>query len=779
MDYRNELLSIITNSGELSPLITGEVTLPGNQELTAAWPSWVNPLLLTKLQSEVAPLPWLHQVTAAEAIWAEKPTIISTGTGSGKSLAVWLAILSKLADVESTKNSGQKRYISRLQGGTTALYLAPTKALARDQLSKLLHLTSGVIPWNRVSAVDGDSASEIRFAAQRQAQIVLSNPDFLHYSMLARHQHWRRFLKDLKYLVVDEIHYYRGTAGGHLALVIARLRRLVRHYGGGDLTVVFASATVAEPAQLAATYLGKAASEVVSVSVNHAPEVERSVMLCRPELSETVQAAQIMARLITAGKKTLAFVRSRQAAESLSLITKELLGDDSKMAGYRGGYLAEERRELEAAIQSGEVLGLATTNALELGVDISGLDAVLIVGWPGTKSSFWQQVGRVGRAGRFGAAVFIARPDPLDSYFVHNPDVAFSRNLETQIVDPSNSVVLAGQLSAAASEYPISAEDFQLFEEVAGEEFWHVLEALTGQGTLQRRGDYWLWPHETPATNFVSLRGGDAVEISIVEDSSGRLIGTASVSNADSQLHSGAIYLHQGESYLVEDYQVEQATARVSKFQASYSTWATSSSAIEILDELEVAKGFSGATAHYGSVRVANQVTGFMQRSKKDQKVVGIHDLELPVRNLESKAFWLTIPRDVLLDAGISSGDLAGALHAAEHCAIGVLPVFANCDRWDLGGVSTAFQKQTGEATIFVYDAAPGGSGLSFQGFKQLEEWFKTVLNTISNCSCPSGCPACIQSPKCGNGNEPLAKTAAVALLTRLVSAGEGKTSLD
>jgi DEAD/DEAH box helicase domain-containing protein len=512
-----------------------------------------------------------------------------------------------------------------------------------------------------------------------------------------------------------------------------------------------------------------------------------------PRRSATAEVADLLADLSAAGARTLAFTRSRRGAESVAQQARDHLRHAApdaarRIAAYRGGYLPEERRELEQALRSGDLLGLATTNALELGVDISGLDAVLIAGWPGTRMSLWQQAGRAGRAGADGLVAFVAREDPLDTYLVTHPEAVFDAPLEATVFDPANPHVLAPHLCAAAQEAPLRTEDLAAFgdpDHVRG-----ILKVLVDRGALRRRTSGWYWTHAQGAAGLTDLRGAGGTPVRVVEQGTGRMLGTVDAASADGQVHDGAVYVHQGTTYVVAHFDLTDHTAVVQRRRLDYGTWSRSvmSVAIEGWGEDAEASGDAaeqseGGTGHelvtrewgpitwgLGPVEVTSQVVSFQRRRIPDMQVLGTEQLELPEHTLGTVAVWWSVPEFVLRAADITPEQTPGALHAAEHASIGLLPLLATCDRWDLGGVSTELHPDTGEATVFVYDAYPGGAGFAERAYDLGATWLRATRDAIAACPCADGCPACVQSPKCGSYNAPLDKAAAVRLLDAVLS---------
>ena len=750
--------------------------VPARVERTAAWPDWADPELAAGWRKLGVNRPWTHQVAAADFAFAGKTTLLATATGSGKSLSYWLPALTAAR-------------LPRGQGFGKTLYLAPTKALAGDQLQSAREvLKAANITDLGITTVDGDTGFDERRWAQAHAKVVLTNPDMLHHSLLPGHQRWRRLFKDLRFIIVDEAHAYRGIFGAHVAAVLRRLLRLAAHYGAHP-SVILASATTAEPELSAARLLGGSPQEIQIIADDASPRGEQTLVLWEPAplpgedphqpwvpRTATNEAAHLLADLVARGVRTLVFARSRSGAENIAEIARSLVIDRTgsqdlaqRIATYRGGYLPEERRQLEDDLRAGVILGMASTNALELGVDISGLDAVLIAGWPGTRVSVRQQSGRAGRAGAPGVAVFISRDDPLDSYLVHHPEALVDAPLEATTFDPTNPYVLAPHLCAAAAELPLTPADLPTFTtpdgSVAAVE--QVLDLLTQQGALRRRETGWYWTRRERASDLTSLRGTMGT-VTIVAADSGEVIGTIDGGAADTQVHTGAIYVHQGESYLVDDYRPADAVALVRAVNLPYWTLSLSETDIHVLGEHQK-QAWGPIDWHLGLVEVTSQVTRFQQRRRQDGSLLDTKPLELPQRTLTTAACWWTVPQQVLDAAGIAPDEVPGALHAAEHASIGMLPLLATCDRWDIGGVASAQHRDTQAATVFVHDGLPGGSGFAERGFELARTWTRATHDAIASCPCRAGCPSCIQSPKCGSNNSPLNKAAAIRLLTELL----------
>jgi DEAD/DEAH box helicase domain-containing protein len=704
--------------------------------------------------------PWSHQAQAAELAHAGRDVVVATGTASGKSLAYQLPALSALiADPRAC-----------------VLYLAPTKALGADQLESLESLK---LPGLRAAAYDGDTPMDERDWARSHANWVLTNPDMLHRGMLPGHARWARVLRRLAFVVVDECHAYRGVFGSHVALVLRRLIRLARLYGS-EPVFVFASATSADPAAAAGRLIGR---PVLAVTEDGAPRPGADFVLWEPEVlpgtegqdgapvrrSAPAEAARMMADLVAAGARTLTFVRSRHGAEQTALSAQRRLDEVApeladKVAAYRGGYLPEERRELERALGSGELMGVASTNALELGVDIAGLDAAVLAGYPGTLASVWQQAGRAGRratSGRRALVVFVARDDPLDTYLVHHPETVFGRPMEAAVIDPTNPFILGPHLACAAAERHLSEADLDLF---GGPAIKPVLAGLVERRVLRQRPKGYFWAEAGHPAGTVDLRGGGGGQVAIVDEGSGRLLGTVELHRAPSAVHTGAVHLHRGESYVVQDLDLLMGVALVRPQRPDWTTIARSTSTVTMTSVHDERDYGGGVRVGVGPVEVTEQVVGYLRR-RPNGELLDVIGLDMPRHTLHTRAVWYTIRLDSLAAAGVCESRVPGALHAAEHAAIGLLPLFAGCDRWDIGGLSTALHSDTGEPTVIVYDGYPGGAGFADRGHEVLPAWLAAVRDAVADCGCEAGCPSCVQSPKCGNGNHPLDKDGAVAVL--------------
>ncbi len=726
--------------------------LPARPARTAPLPDDLPAALADRLRALGVASLYRHQATARALLAEGRHVVVATGTASGKSLCYQLPLLEQaLADDRST-----------------TLYLAPTKALARDQLRALRALG---LPQVRAAAYDGDTERAEREAIRRTANVVLTNPDMLHAGILPNHRRWADFLHRLGLVIVDECHVARGIFGAHVAAVLRRLRRLAAFYAAAP-TFVLASATIANPAEHAAALSGL---EVTAVTEDASPRPPMTIALWEPPITDPdagtrrsalAEGADVLAGLAAQGPQTLAFVRSRKAAEVVAAVTRERLGDPAAVRAYRAGLRGEERRAVEAGLTDGTLRAVAATDALELGVDVGSLDAVVLLGWPGTVASLWQRAGRAGRRGREATVVFVADDDPLDHYLLAHPDELLGRPLEAATVDVTNPYVAAPHLRCAAAELPI--EDG---EEVLGAGDAALLDAEEAAGRLRRRGPRRYHAGRGSPARDVALRTAGGEPVAIVEEATGALVGEVDEARAPRTVHPGAIYLHQGETYEVSSLDLERGVALVARTTAPITTTPRTDTDIAVVAE-EDRVAWGRCRLAVGRIEVASQVLGYERRRLPSGESLGVVDLDLPRRLLDTRAVWIAIGEEVLEAAGLAPHEVAGAAHAAEHAAIGLLPLVAMCDRGDIGGLSTPWHPDTAAATIFIYDGHPGGAGVAERAFAAAVRHLSATRDAIAACPCATGCPSCVQSPKCGNGNEPLDKAGAVALLSAVLAEG-------
>ena len=711
--------------------------------------------LPTALAERVPSRLYSHQATAIDLAMSGGSLAVATGTASGKSLCYQVPIAA--AAMETS-------------GRATSILLFPTKALAQDQLRSFGAMS---IPGLTPVTYDGDTSADARAWARRHATAVFTNPDMLHAGILPYHGRWATFLRRLRFVVVDELHTYRGIFGTHVAHVLRRLRRVCAMYGATP-TFVFASATIGDPAGLAQSLCGL---PVTAVDDDGSPQGERLVAVWRSvpradgvPVSGNAASAQLLAGLAAAGHRTIAFTRSRHAAELVSARAKRLAADtpglDGRIRSYRGGYLPAERREIEAQLFDGRLLGVSATNALELGVDIGGLDACVINGFPGTIASFRQQIGRAGRSAQRSLAVLVVGDDALDQWYAAHPAELTARAPEPSVVNIANPFVLIPHVACAAHEVPLTPGDAEVWCDSSTEEaFDDAVRDLVRHDDLVLINGRAVWSGSGTPAPSVSLRNGGGAEFRIVDArADGRLLGTVDGSRALSTVHEGALYLHQGQQYRVVELDLDDRVAWVESTDVDEYTQVRSQSDIRILDaERTISVG--RLTLRLGRVQLDEQVVGYQRKRISTGAVLALEPLTLPPSRLVTRAFWYEVPDAVVEQAELSPLDVAGTVHAAEHAGIGMLPLFTICDRWDVGGVSTAIHAQTELATIFIYDGYPGGAGIAELGFASGRRHLDETLGAIRRCRCAAGCPSCVQSPKCGNGNDPLDKAGAIALL--------------
>ncbi|MHB8513046.1 MAG: DEAD/DEAH box helicase [Actinomycetota bacterium] len=709
------------------------------------------PDLAVRLRKVGIDLLWSHQARALQELRDGRNVAIATGTASGKSLCYQLATFERLM-----RNPN-----------ATALYLFPTKALSQDQLRQI---RAFAFPAARAAVFDGDTPSNERTMIRRNANLIITNPDMLHFGILPQSDKWSTFLRNLELIVVDEMHTLRGVFGSHVANVIRRLRRV----SSERPQFACSSATIGNPSELANRLTG---ADFVEITEDGSPRGATYFALWNPPLVEEgenerrstgAEASDIFAKLILNGAHTIAFGKSRKQTELLSSFARSRLESFSRpdlagrVAAYRAGYLPEERRALEKALNEGDLLGIAATSALELGIDIGGLDACVLAGYPGTVASTFQQAGRAGRRQSQSLAIMVAQDDPLDQYIVNHPDALFGRPHESAIADHSNPNIMDLHVACAAFEKPL-APDEQMF----GETLKESIERLLKAGFLKQRSGKYFYAGKDSPHRKVDLRTMGS-EVRIVDQATGALIGTASSSRAPYSVHPGAIYLHQGEQFRVVSLDLDSDIALVVESDEDIYTQARDVTDIRIIAS-ERKQPLGCTEVYFGVVEVTNQVTSFVRKRLFTGETLDVHPLDMPAMTLRTQAVWYTVPQELLDRASIDEAFVPGAAHAAEHAAIGILPLFAMCDRWDIGGVSTAMHPDTQMCTVFIYDGYPGGAGIARRAFDAASLHQRTTRDAIRDCPCESGCPACVQSPKCGNGNNPLDKLAAVRLLDALL----------
>ncbi|OLE35371.1 MAG: DEAD/DEAH box helicase [Actinobacteria bacterium 13_1_20CM_3_68_9] len=706
-----------------------------------------------------------HQLEALEAA-ARGNAIVTSGTASGKSLSFNLPVLDGLVR----------------DGGGRALYLYPTKALAQDQARKLSALA---LPQLRHAIYDGDTPRDDRPQIRRRSNLILTNPDMLHVGILPHHKRWGDFLASLGWVVVDEAHTYRGVFGSHVANVLRRLRRVAGLYGASP-RFILASATIANPVELAERLVGEPFHLVDSdgaprarrrIGMWNPPVVDPKSMRRRSVLSE---AAELLADLVCQEVRTICFLRSRRGIELIQRFTRMRLDElgrpqlAERIAPYRAGYTPQQRREIETRLVAGELLAVVATDALELGIDIGELDAAICVTFPGTVASLRQMWGRAGRR-REGLALYVAGEDALDQFFCRHPEEFLERPVEAAILDHENERIQLAHLLAAAYEVPLSDADSEVF----GQRWRERADALVAIGELRRgrEGRYLPRGPRFPAGD-ISLRSASPDSVAIVERASGELLGSVEAERAFTTVHPGAVYLHLGRSYEVRELDIEARRALVDRFDDDWYTQPKKETEV-FVERLSERRDVAGVELSFGEVSVTEQVMAFQRKRLSDHQVIDMVGLDLPETNFPTQALWYVLGDDLAGPASLPPEVLLGALHATEHGQIAVLPLLAMCDRWDIGGLSTNVHFQTGRPTIFIYDGHPGGVGIARRGFELFERLLTDAAKLIGECPCADGCPSCVQSPKCGNLNEPLHKQGALELMTAMLGRAPRQDARD
>jgi DEAD/DEAH box helicase domain-containing protein len=702
---------------------------------------------------------YTHQARAINAVRREENIFLATATASGKTLCYNVPVLEALIEDRRAR----------------ALYLFPTKALSQDQLSNLRLLTRG-LGDPVIGTYDGDTPRSHRSVLRRRGSIILTNPDMLHMGILPNHSLWKRFLANLRFVVVDEAHTYRGIFGSHVACVLRRLRRLCEFYGSTP-QFICCSATIANPEEHGLQLTGLPAT---IVDEDGSPRGEREFIFWNPpwqdpersaRRSSNSEAVLLLTELVKASLRAITFTRTRKVAELILLYAREALMREapelaSLIRSYRAGYLPEDRREIEQGLFQGELLGVTATNALELGIDVGMLDATVLVGYPGTVASTWQQAGRSGRDGRHALTVLIGQDNPLDQYFMRHPEALLHSSLENAIIDPDNVHVLMKHLPCAAYEWPLTDIDHELF----GPGFADAMAAVERDGTLIQRNERWYpaAPNDYPAEG-VHIRNVSGDSFLLVDETQGGcILEEIEADSVSYRTHPGAIYLHQGDSYQVRDLDFQARVAYLRPVDVEYYTQTKEISEVQIQRQWK-SRTYPASHAHLGEVRVTQKVTGYMVKSLPGDAILQNVSLDLPECSYDTVALWFDIPDSAVVSTGQR---FQGGLHAVEHATIAMLPLFAMCDRSDIGGVSVPAHPDMGPSQVFVYDGHPGGTGIAEKGFELLRELWQATLRAIEECPCESGCPSCIQSPKCGSNNEPLDKAAAISIMRSLLTAG-------
>jgi DEAD/DEAH box helicase domain-containing protein len=701
---------------------------------------------------------YTHQAEAINTVRAHHNIVVTTATASGKTLCYNLPVL------QSIHSDPKMR----------ALYLFPTKALAQDQLRGLGDLTYAVSENLKVGTYDGDTPRSARARLRKSASIVLTNPDMLHLGILPNHRLWSQFMAHLRFVVVDEAHVYRGVFGSHVACVLRRLRRLCERYGSQPLFIC-CSATIANPAEHIYNLIGLPA---VVIDEDGSPQGAKDFVLWNPPLTDkqkgvrrsaNVEGTHLFTELVRRGLRNITFTKARKVAELILRYSQEALEREDPalvplVKSYRAGYLPEERRRIEQQLFDGQLLGVTATTALELGVDIGALDATVLVGYPGTIASTWQQAGRAGRGVGHSLSFLIGLDNPLDQYFMRHPEQLFGSSHENALLDPYNLHLLRLHLTCAAYEMPLTSRDQELF----GPAFGEAVPSLETEGALEYRMNRWYYPSDDYPAEKVSIRSIASETYSLLDESDGRLLEEVEATKAFYSIHPGAIHLHQGDAYLVTELNLETRIALAKLVDVNYYTQPREINELRIVNCWRQ-RDVQATSAYYGQLQVTEQVVGYRRKQQYSDTVLGEETLDLPAQSYDTTGLWFDLPPSLSERLRQPGLDLHGGLHAVEHAAIGILPLFAMCDRQDLGGLSTPNHPDTGRPQIFIYDGYPGGVGIAEKGFALLRQLWEATLRTIQECPCEAGCPSCVHSPKCGNNNEPLDKRAAAVILKALL----------
>lgn len=725
--------------------IVAEVNLPGREarygELQTALPA----PLSAYLERHGIRL-YSHQVEAIERIRRGEQVAIVTPTASGKTLAFNLPVLERLFEDRQA----------------TALYLYPMKALTNDQHFKLRMLQREIGLDLSAHVYDGDTPTHFRPAIRAQARILLTNPYALH-RYLPWHGKWKRFLERLSFVVIDEAHHYRGVFGSHVALLVRRLRRILARYGT-DPQFILSTATIANPEEFGERLVGKPFNVIRD---GGAPQGPRTFLFWDTgrdlKRSPTQQAAALLSFLVAEGLQALCFTPSRRMAEVVAGQAQDAL-PGKVVVSYRAGYLPEERREIERGLREREIDGVASTNALELGIDIGGLDAVIIVGYPGTVNSVWQQAGRAGRGTRPALIVMMGFENPLDRYFMSRPKELLTRPHEHAIIDPGNPEILVRHLMCAASEFPLKEDELAIFHAPVG-----ALQPLERAELLGRTPVGWVYRGRVSPVEVVDLNR--LSERTVRVECEGELLETMDYERALREAHPGAVFLHRGETYVVRELDLERDRAVCVREDVDYYTDPLMREDVQVLSQEE---GFQvgGFRLGRGRVRVSEQVVGYRVRERG--RTVQYRDLELPPVEFDTEGLWIVLPGKLEAELKETGGDWAGGLHGAEHALVAIAPLIAMCDRWDLGGVSTPLHPDFGGPVVIVHEAFPGGVGIAAKLFSTAAKWVSASRDLIKGCPCERGCPSCVLSPRCGNKNQPMDKQAAGKILAALADALAG-----
>ncbi len=750
-----EFIHLLQASRDFGPDLVEVRSFPAEPGRTADLARPLPPALEAALERQGIHRLYSHQAEAIDQVREGRNVLVVTPTASGKSLIYILPTFERAA----------------AEPGAKALYVFPYKALEQDQLKAIRALGEDLGGGRPIRAeiYDGDTPAARRKAIKADPpDILITNPDMLHLGLLAYHDDWRQLFSRLRLVVLDELHVYKGIFGSHLHHILVRLRRVAEHHGASPRFVA-SSATIANPGELGQSLTGLPFSVI---SDSGAPRAAKHILFINPSASPYTTATKLLARSLREGYRTIAFTKARKITELIhSWIVQQEPSLRSRISSYRAGYLPEERREIERRLVTGEIRGVISTSALELGVDIGGLDVCILVGYPGSIVSSWQRIGRVGREDRESLTCLIGMPDALDQYFMREPEEFFRRGYERVVFDPANRVIASDHLVCAGAEIPLTREGD---EPRYGPGTFEVVRELERQGGLVRDADAERWySFRRNPQRGVNLRGiGNTYTILQGEEGerAARVIGTVDAVRAFHECHEGAIYLHLGQQYLVRSMDVENRRVRVAPVDSDYYTEVKAEKQTEIL-ETTASRGLGPGEVKLGRLKVTEEILGYEKRRLSGRDRLSSHPLSLPPITFETVGLWMELP-DALRGMVVSrEGHFMGGIHAVEHAAISLFPLLAICDRSDIGGISYPLHPQIGRPAIFIYDGYPGGVGLAAKGYEALEDLLERTLRLIEGCPCDGGCPSCIHSPTCGNGNQPLDKEAAALVLSVLTGA--------
>ncbi len=737
----------------IGPMVVHRRRVPGRAARYSEPVRELPEALATALETRGIRRLYTHQAAALDSIRAGHNVLAVTPTASGKTLIFALPVLESVLEDPSAR----------------ALFLYPTKALAQDQVAGLRNLSAaiGLMRPPRFDIYDGDTPDSLRRKIRTDPpEVLVTNPDMLHLGLLAHHHDWERFLRDLRFVVLDELHVYRGLFGAHVHHVLRRLIRLCGFLGGSP-RILAASATVGNPAEFAQILTGER-FEVIDAS--GAPAAGRHVVFLNPVgVSPYTVAVRVVAEAIRAGLRTIAFTKARKTTELLhAWLVQQEPDAAGRVAPYRAGYLPEERREIEARLFRGDLLAVLATSALELGIDVGELDVCVLVGYPGSLISSWQRIGRVGRKDREALVVLIAMPDALDQYVIAHPEVFFGRTFEKAVLDPWNPHVAGQHWVCAAAEEPIRAEELA----AGGARTESLVAALAQEGRLVRDadGERWFSFRRRPHRDVNVRSAGKPFTIRNVRTDA--LLGTVDGMRVYHECHPGAIYLHGGQSFRIVDLDPEARRVVADPAAVDYYTAVLGEKETEILERIDERMLGRNRVA-LGRLKVTVRIRGYQKKRLFDGEPISEHPLSVPPLVFETVGFWLELPPGLAAEAAARGLHFMGGIHATEHAMIGLFPLLAIADRGDIGGISYTGHPQVGAPAIFVYDGVPGGAGLAEAGYRGVETLLRRVLDLLATCPCDVGCPSCIQSPKCGNGNKPLDKQGALLVLRVLVGEEE------